>query len=215
MPYGRGMTDASTPPLASVGRRDRRKERTRKALVDAAIGIVNDEGIEAVTVAAVAARADIGFGTFYGYFDRKEDLLRSALQAEFEAQALYNDALAAKAPDAIHRVASAVRASISAIAHRPQWQPLLIEWLLDGGLATRGALFDRLRRDVKDGIDAGVFDPVGTAALPVVFAGAIVAVGSVDVRDRRVFESDAVAHLLQCLGVPASTARKAANSSAG
>ncbi|MBM7086346.1 TetR/AcrR family transcriptional regulator [Micromonospora sp. WMMD734] len=55
--------------------RDRKRARTRQALVDAAVDLFGRQGYEATTIAEIAAAADIGTRTFFSYFPSKEDLL--------------------------------------------------------------------------------------------------------------------------------------------
>ena len=55
--------------------RDRKRARTRQALVDAAVELFERKGYEATTVADIAAAAEIGTRTFFSYFASKEELL--------------------------------------------------------------------------------------------------------------------------------------------
>lgn len=55
--------------------RERKRERTRQALVDAATELFDRNGYEQTTVADIAARAEIGTRTFFSYFASKEALL--------------------------------------------------------------------------------------------------------------------------------------------
>jgi AcrR family transcriptional regulator len=55
--------------------RERKRDRTRKALVDAAIDLFERNGYDGTTVADIAEAADIGTRTFFSYFASKEELL--------------------------------------------------------------------------------------------------------------------------------------------
>jgi len=55
--------------------RDRKRERTRRALIDAAAELFERKGYDETTVAQIAAAAEIGTRTFFGYFASKEDIL--------------------------------------------------------------------------------------------------------------------------------------------
>ena len=57
------------------GRREQRKEKTRKRLLETAIRMMTEQGFEALTVEAIAAAADVGKGTIYNYFRTKEDIV--------------------------------------------------------------------------------------------------------------------------------------------
>lgn len=55
--------------------RDRKRARTRQALVDAATELFESKGYDETTVADIAATAEIGTRTFFSYFASKEELL--------------------------------------------------------------------------------------------------------------------------------------------
>lgn len=55
--------------------RERKRERTRQALVDAAAELFERKGYDGTTVAEIAAAAEIGTRTFFSYFASKEDIL--------------------------------------------------------------------------------------------------------------------------------------------
>jgi len=55
--------------------RDRKRARTRQALVDAATELFERHGYDQTTVADIAAAAEIGTRTFFSYFATKEELL--------------------------------------------------------------------------------------------------------------------------------------------
>jgi AcrR family transcriptional regulator len=57
------------------GLRERKKERTRQALVDAAIELFGTKGYEETTIAELAEAADVSTRTFFSYFPSKEAVL--------------------------------------------------------------------------------------------------------------------------------------------
>jgi AcrR family transcriptional regulator len=76
--------------------RDRKRARTRKALVDAATELFDRNGYEQTTVAEIAAAAEIGTRTFFSYFASKEDLLFPESDARVQATI---EAIAARRPE--------------------------------------------------------------------------------------------------------------------
>ncbi|MFF4168896.1 TetR/AcrR family transcriptional regulator [Streptomyces sp. NPDC001744] len=69
----RTVPEAPSGPVPP-GLRERKKARTRQALSDAAIALFLERGFDAVSVAEVAAAADVSKPTLFRYFPAKEDL---------------------------------------------------------------------------------------------------------------------------------------------
>ncbi len=67
-----------------LGRRERKKEETRRRITLAALELFHEKGFEATTVDEITERADVAKGTFFNYFPRKESVLEALSQEWME-----------------------------------------------------------------------------------------------------------------------------------
>ncbi|SDP76078.1 transcriptional regulator, TetR family [Selenomonas ruminantium] len=58
-----------------MGRRERKKLLSRQAILDAAVVVFSRKGFREASIADIMNGADLGTGTFYNYFQSKEELL--------------------------------------------------------------------------------------------------------------------------------------------
>jgi AcrR family transcriptional regulator len=76
--------------------RDRKRARTRQALVEAAAALFERNGYDETTIADIADAAEIGTRTFFSYFASKEELLFPESDARVRAAV---EAIATRGPD--------------------------------------------------------------------------------------------------------------------
>lgn len=82
-------TTVVAPPL---GRRDRKVAATRRAILDAALGLFAERGFTDTTIEQIAERADVGQRTFFRYFPTKESVIFADIEENWDrALAVFAD----------------------------------------------------------------------------------------------------------------------------
>ncbi|MEV4571928.1 TetR family transcriptional regulator [Nonomuraea jabiensis] len=89
-----------------VGLRERKKQRTRRALIEAALRLFDEKGFDETTLAEIAAEADVSTRTFFSYFASKEDVVfyDSARKMELAVATLAGRAPGESPGDALLRI---------------------------------------------------------------------------------------------------------------
>ena len=85
------------PASRSVSRTQRRASRTRKRLLDAALAMFSEKGVDATAIEDITERADVGKGTFYRHFGNKEAVVVAL--AESAVSRLTDSTKPAKPPE--------------------------------------------------------------------------------------------------------------------
>jgi AcrR family transcriptional regulator len=166
------------PPGASLGdaptRQDRRKLRTRDRLVSAARAVVGRKGVVDATILDITEEADVGFGTFYNYFDSKDAILAAASAEAVERHGAALDRLTAPLADDAEVIAICVRHTARTVDVDPIWAWFAVRVGLYEERIAAG-LGPRLARDIRRGMKRGRF-PEGNVTLLSHTIGAAVAV---------------------------------------
>jgi AcrR family transcriptional regulator len=96
----------------NLGLRERKKQRTRATLIDAAIELCNRQGFEATTVDQIAAAADVSPRTFSRYFATKDAVMLAFIDEVVEIVAVE----LARQPVGISDIEALYRAHVKAFA---------------------------------------------------------------------------------------------------
>lgn len=60
----------------SINRRERKKLNSKNAILEAAVKLFIQKGYKETAIAEIMNEADLGIGTFYNYFQSKEEILK-------------------------------------------------------------------------------------------------------------------------------------------
>lgn len=134
-----------------------KRERTRSALLDGALAVVAEKGVEGARIADIAAVAGLANGTFYNHFADKDEILLTAALGIVEEIGRRLDEEMQGVDNAIARVITATNRSIDIILQEPDWA----HWLLDSARQLAPARRDTLqylRADLERGVAQGKFD---------------------------------------------------------
>ncbi|MDG9711557.1 TetR/AcrR family transcriptional regulator [Streptomyces sp. DH10] len=71
----------ASEPARPLGRRERSKQRVRDSIYASALTLFAEQGYERTTIDQIAEHADVARGTFFNYFQRKEDLVTAWAEA--------------------------------------------------------------------------------------------------------------------------------------
>jgi AcrR family transcriptional regulator len=147
---GRARPPAAAAPAAAPQNGERltraqQRERTRAALIDAAVHVVGDQGYEGASVTAITRRAGVAQGTFYNYFESREDLF-DRLLPELSKDMLERIRVAASgARTEPEREEASMRAYFDYLRDVPQFYRILYEAEIFAPAAHR-AHIDRIAR---------------------------------------------------------------------
>ena len=204
---------AVTGQVSRASRLDRRKARTRQALIDAAVRLIAEGREDRASIQEITDAADIGFGSFYNHFDTKDQLFQTASAEVLERWGQMIDRACAGMSDPAELFAVSLR-----ISGRLGWShPEMARFLTGAGLDvldTPRGLAPRALRDIKAGQAAGRFTVANAEiALSAVAGGLLGLLRLRQWHPERIDKAsvDQLAEAsLRMLGVPASEAARIA-----
>ncbi|MVU80685.1 TetR family transcriptional regulator [Nocardia sp. ET3-3] len=191
-------------------RLERRKARTRAALVSAAQALLA-AGKGNAPILEITQAADVGMGSFYNHFQSREELFEAAVEEALDRHGAVLDQLCEDLEDPAQVFAQSFR--LTGRLHRRN--PTLSKVLLNNGFALAASergLAPRARRDIDAAARAGRFQVGDPELAMAVVTGAALCLGQLlhDQPDRDDAEaSDQVAEdLLRMFGLPAGEAHR-------
>jgi AcrR family transcriptional regulator len=158
--------------------RDRLREETTRAILEAAEAVFGENGVHAASMERIAARAGVAVGTLYNHFRDRDALLRSLSRSRREA--LLERLDAALAEVAREGVRARLRAFLAALAAHGQQHVRFLSAMVQAGEGPARArpphtlvaeLVARAERIVADGVAAGDLRPDRAKVFGLAFVG--------------------------------------------
>jgi AcrR family transcriptional regulator len=134
-------------------RNARRKRETRERLLDAALRLMAARGMAGVAINEITEAADVGFGSFYNYFESKEAIYDALVKQVFEDFGDALDRLVQDVADPAEAIAHCIRHTLLRARREPMWGQFLLQEGYSQNVMTHG-LGQRLLRDIGRGVAA-------------------------------------------------------------
>lgn len=167
--------------VAPGNRLERRKARTRSALITAAQRFIAD-GKPNAPILEITQAADVGMGSFYNHFESRDELFAVAVESALESLGDYLDSLTVELTDPAEIFAQSFRITGRLFRLQPELSRVLVNSGSSLITSTKG-LAPRAARDIAAAAEAGRFvveDPDLTLAL---VAGSLLALGQLLMRE--------------------------------
>jgi AcrR family transcriptional regulator len=193
-----------------VNRLERRKQRTRAALIQAAQGFIVAGTLNA-PVLEITQAADVGMGSFYNHFDNKEELFAAAVADVLDTHGALLDQLTASIDDPAETFACSFRLTGRLFRRRPQESQILLVNGLNLIWSDRG-LAPRALRDIELATAARRFTVDDPKLALAVAAGALLGLGKLlqeePERDDAAAADRVTEDVLRLFGLPAGEAHE-------
>lgn len=146
---------------APMRRGERRKQHTKRRLLDAAAETYALMGVEGATISAITERADVGLGTFYLHFEDKDTIAATVSAIIVRAILVTESTLASDrvaAEGSVDRLVLLARVIIDASASSPGLFCALLTWegSRNGSTLAHPTMRDLLTPELATRIAAGV-----------------------------------------------------------
>lgn len=208
-------TTTATSPSAGAkapGRRERKAEETRRRLLEATRDQMAEGGPESITIQTITAKADIGQGTFYNYFESRDAVIDAVILDMVETLGQRLDALTHGMSDAAEIYSYSTRHLMHTAVSDPVWGWLVVRLgIAQEGLI--GALGPRASRDIQIGVDSGRFTVEDVSIASAMTFGSLLSVMQAYLQsDRKSDPSELYAeNLLRMVGISPAEAHEIAH----
>lgn len=128
-----------------------RREKTRLKLLETALTVFNDKGIDSAVIDDFIAAAGVSRGTFYNHFRTTNELMLALATAMSDEVLQIVDPLVLTLDDPMHRFATGTRLYMQMALRYPLWGSFITR--VGTRIATRGQLIDiYLTRDLTQAL---------------------------------------------------------------
>jgi AcrR family transcriptional regulator len=184
-----------------------KRSRTRALLMDAAVTVFAERGIEAASISEITATAGVSNGIFYYHFKSKAELLDVVGHAIAAALVNEVDDAIRGIDNGVERVALATQEFIRRAAAEREWG-----WLIVEALGDLGTFHDQISRGVRKDVAIGIAQGGFTVEPSDLMFASLLSVVSVALRERLQHpkapdvEGRAAQFVLRMLGIPVAEA---------
>jgi AcrR family transcriptional regulator len=133
-----------------------RRERMRMRLVESALHVFADKGLDAADIQDVIEHAQVSRGSFYNYFRTNEELMAAVLEALSNELLDLVDAVVTSRKDPAERVACGIRMVLHAAWEHGLYARFVARVGIERAIANSLAL-QYLPRDIRAGMASGQF----------------------------------------------------------
>lgn len=204
--------ESEPSPRSSSARVQRRQQRTRNQLTRAAAGLISEKGVDGLRIREVTDAADVGFGSFYNYFETKEELVEAVVLDLMSALAQSLISNVEAIDDPAEAASAAHRWFVRTACADPHRARLLVN-LDQADARFQERILPFGRRLLIRGVESGRFTPMEPDTTLSYVVGATLAVtrAVVDGRLGPPAESETAEVLLRGLGLDRQQARDIAH----
>lgn len=133
-----------------------RRDRMRMRLIESALHVFAEKGLDSTDIKDVIEHADVSRGSFYNYFRTNEELMAAVLQAVGNELLNLVDAVVMSRVDPAERIACGIRMVLHTACKHRLYARFVARVGIEKAIGNSAAL-QYLSRDLAAGIDSGQF----------------------------------------------------------